>query len=226
MRILEEEVEMGVDVHVNNDWSVVDDVVMQILQILLGKAQCLDSFHQCLLSAIVQPLAFVVHVDHSLILKICATAIRGIALSRIELFPLLASLIMRFLFSRGKFFITKDAEIFFDYKWRFFFTFHTDIRLVCGIIYYSEVFTTSWTLDYPIFFPISRFFGLHRFARNSFSNKFLLTIDTYFVGWVILEVAFTTDSHFLLFLIILDLLFILTILRKKRLFTLLAYIIR
>lgn len=133
---------------------------------------------------------------------------------------------MRFLFCRGKFFVTEDAEIFFDYKWRFFFTFHTDVWLVCSIIYYSEFFSTSWAWDYSIFHPILRFFGFHRFARNSFGDESFVTVDTYGVGWVILEVTFATDSHLLLFLAILDLLFILTILRKKRLFTLLAYIIR
>lgn len=137
MCILEEEVKMGVDVHVDDNWSVVDDVVMQILKVLLGEAQCLDSFHQGLFSAVMQSLAFVVHVDHSIILKIRAMVISGVTLSRIELFPLLATLIMGFLLSEGKLFITKDAEVFSDYKWRFFFTFHTDVWLICCIIDYS-----------------------------------------------------------------------------------------
>lgn len=79
--------EMGVDVHVNDDRSVVDDVVMQILQILLGVSQCFDSLHQGLFSAVVQFLALVVHIDHSLILKISASIISRVTLSRIELFP-------------------------------------------------------------------------------------------------------------------------------------------
>lgn len=155
MCVFEEVMKVSVDVHVDDNWSVMNDVVMQILKVLLSVPQGFNSFHQSFLSAIVQFLAFVMHVDHSFILKICATIISGIFLSSIEFFSFLARLIMGFLFSRGKFFITKDAEIFPDYKWRFFFTFHTDIWLICSKVYYSEFFPTIQTLNYPIFFPIS-----------------------------------------------------------------------
>lgn len=130
-----------IDQFLHSKWNT-PDRWLKLSLYLLSVPQGFNSFHQSFLSAIVQFLAFVMHVDHSFILKICATIISGIFLSSIEFFSFLARLIMGFLFSRGKFFITKDAEIFPDYKWRFFFTFHTDIWLICSKVYYSEFFPT------------------------------------------------------------------------------------
>jgi hypothetical protein len=38
VRIFEEEMEVGIDMHVNDDWSVVNNVMVQVLEVFLGIA--------------------------------------------------------------------------------------------------------------------------------------------------------------------------------------------
>lgn len=75
MGVLKEEVEVSVDMHVDDDWSIVHDVVMQIFQILLSVSKFLDPLHQHSFFPVMQSFALVVHVYHRLILQIGAPVI-------------------------------------------------------------------------------------------------------------------------------------------------------
>ena len=77
MGILDEELHVHVDVHVNNDRGIVDNVVMQILKVTFLEPQSLNSFHQRFFIYPVQFLGFVVHVDDSVSLESRQTIIGG-----------------------------------------------------------------------------------------------------------------------------------------------------
>jgi hypothetical protein len=53
MRIFEEEMKMGVDMHVYDDWSIMHNIMVQILEVLLSVSQFFYSLHQSLFSSVV-----------------------------------------------------------------------------------------------------------------------------------------------------------------------------
>ena len=77
MGILDEELHVHVDVHVNNDRGIVDNVVMQILKVAFLEPQSLNPFYQRFFVYPVQFLGFVVHVDDSVSLESRQTIIGG-----------------------------------------------------------------------------------------------------------------------------------------------------
>jgi hypothetical protein len=92
--VLDEEVEMCVNVHVNDDGSIVDDVVMQIFKVLLSIAQLFNTLYQLFLFSVVKSLTFPVHVSHSLVLKVSASIVCRVACLSEKFLPLLAGLVM------------------------------------------------------------------------------------------------------------------------------------
>jgi hypothetical protein len=51
--IFEEEMKMGVDMHVYDDWSIMHNIMVQILEVLLSVSQFFYSLHQGLFSSVV-----------------------------------------------------------------------------------------------------------------------------------------------------------------------------
>lgn len=60
---------VSIDVHMYNNWSIVDDVMMKIFKILLRIPQFPYSIYQLLFFPKVQFLTFFMHVIHSVILE-------------------------------------------------------------------------------------------------------------------------------------------------------------
>ena len=85
--IPEEEMEMSVDMHMDDDGSIVYKVVMHILQIFLWITKFLNPSNQSFLFSIVKFLAFFMHIGHCLMLKLSASVVGRISYLFKEFYP-------------------------------------------------------------------------------------------------------------------------------------------
>lgn len=109
MCVFEEEVKMSVHMHVNDDGSIMYDVMMKIFEIALSVAKLSDPLQQLFLFSEVKLLTFVVHVEHSLILERRTTIECQVLRMVIELQTSLTLLIMIFILIRFQLCIAESA---------------------------------------------------------------------------------------------------------------------
>lgn len=64
MGVFDKKLEMGIRVHVDDNWSIVDDVVVKVLQIFLVVTKLFNPFLKFPLFLKVKFLALFLHVDH------------------------------------------------------------------------------------------------------------------------------------------------------------------
>ena len=113
MCVFEVKGEMLMSMYVNDDWSVIDDVMIKIDKIFEFVAELSDSFQKFFLSSIMKDFGFVIEVHYGLNLKLCAAFI-SLGVSIIKLLSLLAGYCMVVVFSVIKVLEAKVAKEFLD----------------------------------------------------------------------------------------------------------------
>ena len=108
--IFDKEVKMGIDVHVDDNWSIVHNVMVQVLKVLLWVSEFGNSVNKRLFSSVVKPLAFFVHIYHCLVLKFCAAIVCNISFFLEKLFPLVTCLIVNLLLMRFDLIVAKETK--------------------------------------------------------------------------------------------------------------------
>jgi hypothetical protein len=113
MCVFEVKGEMFMSMYVNDDWSVIDDVMIKINKIFEFVAELSDSFKKFFLFSIMIDFGFVIDMHYGLNLKRCAAFI-SLGVSIIKLLSLLAGYSMVFVFSVFKVLEAKVAKEFLD----------------------------------------------------------------------------------------------------------------
>jgi hypothetical protein len=113
MCVFEVKGEMLMSMYVNDDWSVIDDVMIKIDKIFEFVAELSDSFQKFFLSSIMKDFGFVIEVHYGLNLKLCAAFI-SLGVSIIKLLSLLAGYCMVVVLSVFEVLEAKVAEEFLD----------------------------------------------------------------------------------------------------------------
>ena len=99
MGIFHKELHMHIHMHMNNDWSIIHNIMVQILKITLLKAKSLNFCNNSLFIYPMQLFAFIMHINYSISLKwsysiICFTLCRKKIYSFFTIFIMILNFIM------------------------------------------------------------------------------------------------------------------------------------